>query len=546
MAFTLTQPLYGQGGSYTAQQDRLFIQATAVTQGVRKLTAASGGVMTGDLAVTTSGTTNGSVFVAAGAVVVASSTASQGHYFANNDGATLVGSFTANSSGNPRIDLVTVLITDTGATPVVSFAIVAGTPAATPSAPATPSNSLVLAQVAIPNGFTVTTTVAAGNITDVRQKAFVPDLSVTSTSATVIPSPTHGNMAYRSDDQRLNTYNANAVEGARWENVPERTGFRNAIINGKMDIAQRGTSVTGNTIGGYTTVDRFTLGLSSLGTWTITQTADAPTGTDFRNCYKVACTTANASPAAGAFMQLSHIIEGQDLQHFRKGTSSAKPFTLSFWTKSFQTGTFIVELLDLTNSRSVCASYTISASGTWQYVSLTFPADTTGALANDNSGALYINWWLGAGSTYTSGTLPSAWGALTSANRAVGQTNIASSTSNYWQVTGCQLEQGSVASPFERRPIGAELALCQRYYQKESDAGIVMGVDQNGTPSTGRYVGVQFPVTMRTNTYTASAQTAAGAGSIYKKSLSGMSVSRASSGTSLGVDLWSWIVDAEL
>jgi hypothetical protein len=227
VAFTLTQPLYGQGGSYTAQQDRLFIKATAVTQGVRKLTAASGGVMTGDLAVTSTGTTNGSVSVAAGEVIVAASTANYGHYFAVNDGATTVGSFTANSSGNPRIDLVTVLITDTGATPVVSFAIVAGTPAASPSAPATPSNSLALAQVSIPNGFTVSTTVAAGNITDVRQKAFVPDLSVTSTSATVIPSPTVGNTVFRTSDKTLNIY-----DGSAW--VPVAATATTADVSGGL------------------------------------------------------------------------------------------------------------------------------------------------------------------------------------------------------------------------------------------------------------------------------------------------------------------------
>jgi hypothetical protein len=424
--------------------------------------------MQGDLSVTTTGTGNGSVSVSAGEIVVAHTTTGQGYYFAVNDAATTVGSFAANSSGNPRIDLVTVLVTDTGGTPVVAFSIVQGTPASTPVAPTPPASStahyVTLAQVTIPNGFTVSTTVAAGNIVDVRPKAFLPDLSVQGVASTTVPSPTHGNLAYHSLDQRLVNYNANAVEGARWENVAERTGFRNVVINGKMDIAQRGTSVTGNTTGGYTTVDRFALGLSSLGTLTITQTADAPTGTDFRNCKKIQCTTANASPSAGSFMQITQGLEGQDLQHFRKGTANGKPFTLSFWVKAFQTGTFIVELLDNTNSRSISASYTINSSGTWQYVAVTFPADTTGQFANDNTAALYVNWWLGAGSTYSSGTLQTAWGTTTNANRAVGQTNLASSTSNYFQLTGVQLEAGSVPSQFERRPYGTELALCQRYY----------------------------------------------------------------------------------
>jgi hypothetical protein len=331
--------------------------------------------------------------------------------------------------------------------------------------------------------------------------------------------------------------------------LPAGLGFRNVIINGAMQVSQRsavGTAVTGITGSAYYTADRFYTGLATLGTWSQTTVADAPTGSGFRNSLKMACTTADASPAAGDVLFLLQAIEGQNLQQFAKGTSSAKPFTLSFWVKSFQTGTFIIEFVDSDNSRSISKSYTIDVSNTWEYKTLIFPADVTGAFDNDNNSSLSVIWWLGAGSTYSSGTLQTTWGTLTNANRAVGQTNLASSTSNNFQITGVQLEQNYQPTPFEQRPIGVELALCQRYYQRENDAAIVMLVDQAGSPGTGRYVAIQFPVYMRTNTYTASGQTAAGAASVYKKSLSGVGFSRATGSSSLGTDLQSWILDAEL
>jgi hypothetical protein len=244
---------------------------------------------------------------------------------------------------------------------------------------------------------------------------------------------------------------------------------RNVVINGAMQVTQRsavGTAVTGITTEEYYTADRFRTLLSTLGTWSQTTAADAPTGSGFRNSFKMACTTANASPSAGNYHIIQHRIEGQNLQQFLKGTASAKSFALSFWVKSFQTGTFIAELEDVDNSRSVSASYSISASATWEKKTIIFPADTTGAFDNDNAQSLSLNFWLGAGSTFTSGTLATTWGSRTSANRAVGGTNVASSTNNYWQITGVQLEAGSVATPFEFEDIGVTLAKCQRYYQR--------------------------------------------------------------------------------
>ena len=255
---------------------------------------------------------------------------------------------------------------------------------------------------------------------------------------------------------------------------------RNVVINGAMQIAQRGTSTASIVNTNYYTADRWLIALGTLGTWTQSVEADAPTGSGFCNSVKMLCTTADASPAAGDLNLFRQSLEGQNVQQFLKGTASAKPFALSFWVKSNLTGTYIIELEDAINSRSVSASYTISVSATWEKKTITFPADTTGAFTNSNTAALNLSFWNGAGSTYTSGTLQTTWATVTSANRAVGGVNLAATLNNYWQITGVQLEVGSVATPFEFEDYGVTLAKCQRYYQLAakciSASDVVFGV----------------------------------------------------------------------
>ena len=240
--------------------------------------------------------------------------------------------------------------------------------------------------------------------------------------------------------------------------------FRNIVINGDMQIAQRSTSVASITTIGIYTVDRFKTIISSLGTWTNSQSTDVPTGQGFANSFKLDCTTADAAPAAGDYMVLSQIFEGQNLQYLKKGTANASPLTASFWVKSTKTGTFILELNDLNNSRSISKSYTVSVSNTWEFKTITYTGDTTGAFTNNNGASLGLNFWLGAGTDFTSGTLATSWASTTSANRAVGQVNIADNTANDFLITGVQLEAGEQASGFEFMPIDVNLARCYRYY----------------------------------------------------------------------------------
>jgi len=260
-------------------------------------------------------------------------------------------------------------------------------------------------------------------------------------------------------------------------------------------VAQRGTSSTGQTSAGYKTCDRFNTFISSAGTWTITQSTDAPDG--FSNSIKYDCTTASASLASGARMDHQQRFEGQDLQHLAKGTSEAVFLTLSFWVKSNKTGTYIVELFDNDNSRQISQEYSIGASDTWEHKTLTFAGDASGALGNDNGNSFQVNWFLVAGTDLSSGTLNTSWASSTSANRAVGQVNLADDTANEWYLTGVQLEVGTVATPFEHRSFGEELALCQRYYERWERADSLQ-VGMGHTYSTGASYGViAYTVTKR-------------------------------------------------
>jgi hypothetical protein len=245
---------------------------------------------------------------------------------------------------------------------------------------------------------------------------------------------------------------------------------RNLIINGAMQIAQRATSSTGITSGNYYTADRWQLDPSSAGTWTMNVESSGPTNTEFRKSANAICTTADSSLSASDYFVLSQRIEGQNLQGIKKGTTNAESLTVSFYVKSSNTGTYICEFFDNDNTRQISKSYTIDTANTWEKKTITVPPDTTGQLDNDNGTSFILFFWLAAGTTFTSGTLnSSAWASNVQANRVVGQLNLANLSGNYWAVTGVQLETGTVATPFEMRNIGQELALCQRYYWQNGD-----------------------------------------------------------------------------
>jgi hypothetical protein len=268
-------------------------------------------------------------------------------------------------------------------------------------------------------------------------------------------------------------------------------GYRNIVINGDMSIAQRSTSVASITASGYYTLDRWQTAYTSLGTWTQSQSTDVPSGQGFTTSLKMDCTTADATPSANDVLFIAQKFEGQNLQYLKKGTANAESLTLSFWVKSNKTGTYIVDILDSDNNRNIANSYTINTANTWEKKTITFAGDTTGTLDNDNSNSLQIEFYLGAGSTYTSGSLPTSWETRTNADRAVGQVNLADDTANEWYITSVQLEAGTTASDFEFLPVDVNLARCMRYYQ------IVDSIIGTAGATTAVYAAILFPVPMR-------------------------------------------------
>tara|TARA_Y100001954_G_scaffold5768_1_gene6200 strand:- start:278 stop:1456 length:1179 start_codon:yes stop_codon:yes gene_type:complete len=280
-------------------------------------------------------------------------------------------------------------------------------------------------------------------------------------------------------------------------------GRRNIVINGAMQVAQRGTSFT-SVAGSAYHLDRFRTGMGdTTARFTVTQATAALNG--FANSLKYDCTTAESSLSnAGARLFIQHRLEGQDLQQLKKGTSDAEKVTVSFYVKTNKSGVYTVELYDVDNTRSISQTITVSDAN-WNRYTLTFDGDTTGTLDNNNANSLDLIIHLIAGTTYTGGTFSTSWSSATENTRvSSSNVNIGDSTDNNFEITGVQLEVGSQATPFEHRSFGEELALCQRYYQVKNgsyhpgnavgsnkiNAGFTFPVSFRATPSTPPNVSV--------------------------------------------------------
>ena len=261
-------------------------------------------------------------------------------------------------------------------------------------------------------------------------------------------------------------------------------GRRNIIINGAMQVAQRSTSATGlGGSSGYFGLDRFQLFFATAGRLTMSQEADGPSG--FANSMKLTCTTADTSIAATENIILSQAIEAQDLQQLKKGTSDAEKFTLSFYVKGNASAAYSVEVYDADNNRSIGQTFSVTTS--WNRVVLTFDADTSGALNDDNGVGFYVNWWLHAGSNYTGGTFNTTWNDYVNNKRAGNTTSFLDSTDRTFFMTGVQLEVGSQATPFEHRSFAEELALCERYFYMTYPYGATIGA-ASGESFLGRFL----------------------------------------------------------
>ena len=280
-------------------------------------------------------------------------------------------------------------------------------------------------------------------------------------------------------------------------------GHRNRIINGAMVIDQRNAgAATTNTISGYV-VDRWQVVQSpTTGKVVGQQNAGAVTPpVGFNNYFGITSQSA-FSIVAGSIYTFIQAIEGFNFADMAWGTANAKTITLSFQVYSSLTGTFGGSLGNGSSfNRSYPFTYTISSANTWTTISITIAGDTTGTWAGATNGiGVYVNFGLGVGSTY-SGTA-GAWAAA-DYRSATGATSVVGTNGATFYITGVQLERGSTASSFEYRSYGAELALCQRYYEKSyaigTTAGTVAGTNSmQGIRGNGMFISkVMYKVTKR-------------------------------------------------
>ena len=263
-------------------------------------------------------------------------------------------------------------------------------------------------------------------------------------------------------------------------------GFKNKIINGKMEIAQRGTSFAAATNNSYS-VDRWLWGNAASAVATISQQTDVPSSNEFYNSLRATITTADASIASGDYAFLAQYIEGSNVRNLIGNT-----FTLSFWVRSAKTGIHCVRFCNSGNDRSFVAEYTVNVANTWEKKTILVSGGliTAGTWNWTNGVGLQLMFTLAAGSTFQ--TTAGAWQTgnfLATAN----QVNVLDTSGNIFAITGVQLEIGAEATIFDHRSVGQELALCQRYYQT-----ITQEKRLNAASVSGTYVDlVTFTTSMR-------------------------------------------------
>lgn len=270
------------------------------------------------------------------------------------------------------------------------------------------------------------------------------------------------------------------------DNVSTR---RNLISNGGMQVAQRGTSFTSVAATAYH-LDRwqYYVALHDELRTTVSQDSSVPTGADsgFSKSLKIDCTTAESAIAADENLRVWQKIEAQDLVRLGYGSSGAKSTTLSFYVKSSLTGTYAISFWCQDPNRNISKTYTISAANTWERKTVTIPGDTGGTGINvDNGEGMRINWFLNAGSNFTSTNTNNQWDAFASGRHAFGHTAAwGTNTSHDFFLTGVQFEIGDDASDFEHRSFEDELHACKRYYQKS--------FNYDTAPENGGGSGVSF------------------------------------------------------
>ena len=273
------------------------------------------------------------------------------------------------------------------------------------------------------------------------------------------------------------------------------TGFKNRIINGAMVIDQRNNGAEVNpAVGATYYLDRWQTNSTAVSKFKIGQNAGAVTSPSGFTKYLGVTSLSSYSVPAGEIYQIQQRVEGFNVADLNWGTASAATVTLSFLVYSSLTGTFGGALRNSATDRSYPYTYSVPVANTWTQISITIPGDTTGTWVTNNGIGVSVLFGLGVGTTF-SGTA----GAWASANytSATGAVSVVGTSGATFYITGVQLEKGSVATGFDYRSYGTELALCQRYYYKNLAGNGARFAPSYNYATTGAQGFVGFPVTMR-------------------------------------------------
>ena len=285
----------------------------------------------------------------------------------------------------------------------------------------------------------------------------------------------------------------NNTDGTCTANITNNLSNRNLIINGAMQVAQRGTSSTST---GYQTVDRFGLTASGTDEAPTQAQVDVASGTTpytlgFRKALKI--TNGNQTSGAGATDRINiyYNVEAQDIANSGWNYTSTSSFvTLSFWVKSSVAQNFYGRIYTADGTAQGYSFETGSLSAdTWTKVTKNIAGNSNLTFDNNNESGFYLVIAPFIGTDYTdSGVSLNTWAAWNSAQRTPDYTSTWYTTNDAtFEITGVQLEVGSVATDFEHRSFGQELALCQRYFFTNSSAYFP-------SPMAMQF---EFPTTMR-------------------------------------------------
>ena len=354
----------------------------------------------------------------------------------------------------------------------------------------------VLANAGNVTQYTVDNITAAGTMS--TQNASAVTITGGTISGVTITGPitgdVTGNLTGNVTGNLTGDVTGGAIVGESY-NGGQLAGLRNKIINGSMEISQRGTSFTVNTgFGANYTLDRYSRIAVTSAVVTVTQSSDGP-ASEPTLPYSLRCTVATADPTvtASELWTLLQKIEGYSARDL-----IGKTFTLSFWVRSAKVGTHCVAFYNNdypSADRYYVAEYNISVANTWEYKEITVIGGliTAGTWDWTNGSGLTVGWTLYCGTTRqgVAGSWQSGWALATSS-----QVNVLDTIGNIFAITGVQLEVGNTPTPFEHRPFGVELGMCQRYYEKSFSYATApaqnTGVTLGAAYATGQVVNQAF------------------------------------------------------